>query len=58
MRETKLRIDWTAPPDPYMRELLDSAPPLSDEQRTALAELLKPVRISAADMAARAGGDR
>ena len=51
-------IDWTAPPDPYMRELLDSAPPLSDEQRTALAELLKPVRISAADMAARAGGDR
>ena len=41
-----MTIDWTAEPDPHMRELLDAAPPLTDQQRTALAELLKPVRIS------------
>lgn len=29
----------------YIRKLLDEAPPLTDEQRTRLAELLKPVRI-------------
>ncbi len=53
MRETKPLIDWTAPPDPQMQEWLDAAPPFTDEQRTALAELLKPVRrISAADIAA------
>ena len=28
----------------YIRRVLDEAPPLSDEQRTALAELLQPVR--------------
>ena len=46
-------IDWMADPEPYMRELLDTAPPLTHQQRTALAELLKPVRISTADNAAR-----
>lgn len=38
-------IDWTAEPDEWVRSLLDSAPPLSDQQRAALAELLKPVRV-------------
>lgn len=47
-------IDWTAEPDPYMRQLLNIAPPLSNEQRTALAELLKPVRISAEQLEAGA----
>jgi hypothetical protein len=28
----------------YIEKVLDEAPPLSDEQRTALAELLAPVR--------------
>ena len=28
----------------YIRKVLEEAPPLSDEQRTQLAELLKPVR--------------
>jgi len=30
----------------YLKELLDKAPPLSDEQRAKLAELLAPVRRS------------
>ena len=42
-----MTIDWTAEPDPHMRALLDTAPPLTDQQRNALAELLKPVRINA-----------
>jgi hypothetical protein len=50
-------IDWKADPDPYMRELLDTATPLTHQQRTALAELLKPVRISAADIAAQKAVD-
>lgn len=29
----------------YIKKLVEQAPPLSDEQRTRLAELLKPVRI-------------
>lgn len=29
----------------YIKKLLDAAPPLTDEQRTKLSELLKPVRI-------------
>jgi len=31
----------------YIAETLAAAPPLTDEQRTALAELLKPVRRAA-----------
>lgn len=30
----------------YVKTVLAAAPPLTDEQRTALAELLKPVRRS------------
>jgi hypothetical protein len=30
----------------YIEETLASAPPLSDEQRNALAELLRPVRVT------------
>lgn len=33
----------------YVTTILAAAPPLSDEQRTRLAELLRPVRVSAAD---------
>jgi hypothetical protein len=29
----------------YIQEILDKAPPLTDEQRAKLAELLKPVRV-------------
>jgi hypothetical protein len=36
----------------YIARTLAAAPPLSDEQRTKLAELLKPVRVGA-----RNGGD-
>ena len=32
----------------YIREIVDAWPPLTDEQRTKLAELLKPVRVNAA----------
>ena len=31
-------------PSPYKRQILAQAPPLTDRQRTALAELLKPVQ--------------
>jgi hypothetical protein len=30
----------------YIEKLLDTAPPLTQEQRTRLAELLKPVRVN------------
>jgi hypothetical protein len=30
----------------YVRQVLAAAPPLTDEQRTRLAELLKPVRLT------------
>lgn len=30
----------------YIKEIVDEAPPLSDAQRTKLAELLRPVRIN------------
>lgn len=33
----------------YVQSVLDSAPPLTDEQRTRLAELLRPVRTPAPD---------
>ena len=33
----------------YVAKTLAAAPPLTDEQRTKLAELLKPVRVTAAD---------
>jgi hypothetical protein len=33
----------------YIEKVLADWPPLTDHQRTALAELLKPVRINAAD---------
>ncbi len=41
---TELRTQRTAD---YIRTVLAAAPPLSDEQRTKLAELLKPVRVHA-----------
>lgn len=34
--------------DLYVDALVAAAPPLTDQQRTALAELLRPVRISGA----------
>jgi hypothetical protein len=40
-------IDWAAEPSEWMRRQLDAAPPLSDRQRAMLAELLKPVRVTA-----------
>ena len=43
----KYDIDWDAEPSEWMRRQLDAAPPLSDRQRAMLAELLKPVRITA-----------
>ncbi len=43
MTSTQARIDN------YVRAVLAAAPPLTDEQCTRLAELLKPVRISVAD---------
>jgi hypothetical protein len=39
----------------YVEKILAEAPPLNDEQRTRLAELLRPVRKAGA--AARGGGD-
>ena len=36
----------------YLEKVLNTAPPLTDEQRTRLAELLRPVRVHA-----RNGGD-
>ena len=33
--------------DEYIAKIVAAAPPLTDQQRTALAELLRPVRISA-----------
>lgn len=30
----------------YIKRLLEAAPPLTEEQRTRLAELLKPVRVN------------
>lgn len=32
----------------YIQTVVDAWPPLTDEQRTALAELLKPIRIGGA----------
>lgn len=40
----------------YIEKVLESWPPLTDEQLTKLAELLKPVRRSAAITALRAEG--
>lgn len=34
-----------------IREIVDAAPPLSNEQRNQLAELLRPVRVSAYELA-------
>ena len=42
---TELRLDCAAE---YITKLIAEAPPLSDEQRTRLVELLKPVRIGGA----------
>ena len=41
--------------DEYIAKIVAAAPPLTDQQRTALAELLKPVRLTARDLGA--GGD-
>lgn len=41
----RLRTERTAA---YIEKVLAEAPPLTDEQRTKLAELLKPVRIGGA----------
>lgn len=38
--------------DEYVARILAEAPPLTDRQRTALAELLRPVRLTAAEWAA------
>ena len=35
---------WTQRIEDYVRDTLEKAPPLSDEQRSRLAELLRPVR--------------
>lgn len=37
--------------DEYVARIVAEAPPLTDQQRTALAELLKPVRLTAAQWA-------
>lgn len=41
--------DDTPASDPHLQHLLDTAPPLSQEQRVKLAELLAPVRRSGGD---------
>jgi hypothetical protein len=38
--------------DEYVARILADAPALTDQQRTALAELLRPVRLTAAEWAA------
>jgi hypothetical protein len=50
---TELRTQRTAE---YIEKILAAWPPLTDEQRTKLAELLKPVRISANITGPRAEG--
>jgi len=37
--------------DAWIAKQLAAAPPLTDQQRTALAELLRPVRLTAAEWA-------
>ena len=37
--------DWDAALDAYIEKCVAEAPPLTTEQRTALAELLRPVRV-------------
>jgi len=34
----------------YIQKVVDAWPPLTDQQRTALAELLKPVRVTTSDL--------
>jgi hypothetical protein len=36
--------------DAYVAKVIANAPPLTDEQRIRLAELLRPVRVSTADV--------
>lgn len=38
-------------PQEWVAKTLADAPPLTDQQRTALAELLRPVMLTAADWA-------
>jgi len=45
LREAKQKLAEIRAED-HVRRILDSAPPLSDEQRTRLAELLRPARQS------------
>ncbi|WP_162877230.1 hypothetical protein [Mycobacterium persicum] len=42
----------------FIDKVLSTAPPLTDEQRAKLAELLKPVRVQAATAASAAKGAR
>jgi hypothetical protein len=41
-------VNQTTPTQQYIEKVLADWPPLSDQQRTALAELLKPVRVGGA----------
>ena len=50
---TELRTHRTAE---YIEKILDAWPPLTDEQRTKLAELLKPVRVNTAGLPADGDG--
>jgi len=43
---TELKLDRA---QEYISKLIAETPPLTDEQRTKLVELLKPVRVNAAD---------
>ena len=48
-RKCAQRESVTPTPDAYVALLLSLAPKLSDEQRVALAELLKPLRVGGGD---------
>jgi hypothetical protein len=51
---TEIKLDRA---EEYIEKLLATAPPLTDEQRTRLAELLKPVRISTTERPADNASD-
>lgn len=51
MPKDSLQPNAVDPVDAWIAKQLATAPPLTDQQRTALAELLRPVRLTAAEWA-------
>lgn len=48
-REDVEKLRQPQPPSDYIRDLIESAPPLTETQRARLAELLTPVRRNGGD---------